>query len=113
MKTGFKRALARRGGYALMLVLFFGGISLMALSGALQWCSSTARTTERNNRYFSAVSAAEAATEKVLTTISRDYLNSGEANVFANLDTYRSYVPTPAENGYWGNFVFTDAQGHE
>jgi hypothetical protein len=102
----------RQGGYALLLVLFFSGISLMILSGALQWTSTSAHLNDRNNQYFAAVSAAEAATEKTLTKISRDYLRGGEADVYNNLDIYRSFVPTSAESAYWSNFSFDDAQGN-
>ena len=102
----------RRNGYVLVMVLFFSGISLAALAGALRWCSDTARTTERNNRYFSALSAAEASTEMVLSSMAKDYQSSGEGVVYANLGTYADSYPTSAQNNYWGNFEFSDAQGH-
>lgn len=110
MKTN--RCRKAEGGYALMMVLFFGGISLLALSGALQWCSSTARNTDRNNRMFAAVSAAEAATEKVLTSISDDYQKFGETIVYDNLGAYRDLHPRPQETAYWNGFGFSDAQGN-
>jgi hypothetical protein len=103
----------RRRGYAILLVLFFSGISLMMLSGALQWTSSSARLNDRNNQYFSAVSAAEAATEKTLTKISRDYLRGGEADVYNNLGVYRSYIPSSDEDAYWARYSFSDAQGND
>lgn len=101
----------RKKAYVLVMVLFFGGITLTALSGALQWCSSTSRTTERNNRYFAAVSAAEAATEKVLTAISKDFQALGEGEVYNKLDTYRGYVPTTSESSYWSSYLFSNGQG--
>ena len=55
----------RKRGYALMIVLFFSGVSLMALSGAIQWTSNSARLNQRNSNYFNAAGAAEAATEKI------------------------------------------------
>lgn len=111
MKTLF--GFRKDGGYALMMTLFFGGISLMALAGALQWTSSTARTTERNNRYFATVSAAEAATEKALASVAVDFQASGESSLYSNLDRYRKGTPTAANDAYWGNYVFSDATGND
>lgn len=102
----------RDSGYALMIVLFFAAISLMSLGSALQWCSTTARITDRNNNYFAASAAAEAATEKVLASMSRDFQLGGEAAVYNNLQTYRGFVPTTNENSYWQWFAFSDAQGN-
>lgn len=98
-------------GYALMMTLFFSGISMLTLAGALRWCSSTARTTNRNNSYYSAQAAAEAATEKVLSNIAKDYQASGEANVYSRLSTYRQMVPTTTESSYWSKYGFSNAQG--
>jgi hypothetical protein len=100
----------REHGFALMLTLFFGAVSLMALGGALLWTSSTARISERNNKYFAATSAAEAATEKVLTSISRDYLLGGESTVYHNLDKYRAFVPSAGEFAGWSGYSFSDGQ---
>jgi hypothetical protein len=98
-------------GYALMMVLFFGGVGLLALAGALGWVSTNGTLIHRNNQYYRTVAAAEAATEKVLAHMTRDFKNSGEATLYANRATYASMVPTAAENPAWANFVFTDAQG--
>src|SRR5205823_7412191 len=99
-------------GYALMIVLFFAGLSLMALSGALQWTSNSARLNQRNSNYFNAAAAAEAATEKILTQVSRDYRASGEGTVYNNLGSYRSMVPSTNESSLWQQFQFSDAQGN-
>jgi len=94
-----------------MMALFFSGVSLMALGGALNWCASTSRTTQRNNDYYTAVAAAEAATERVIAHVAKDYQYSGEAAVFANLNTYRQLRPTAAEHSHWSKYVFSNAQG--
>lgn len=106
-----KTARRSQEGYALMIVMFFAAISLMSLGSALQWCSTTARNTDRNNRYFATVAAAEAATEKTLAGMSRDFQSGGEAAVYNNLNTYRSWTPTTNEAAYWGGFQFSNAQG--
>jgi hypothetical protein len=98
-------------GYALMMVMFFGGIGLLALAGALGWVSTNGTLIYRNNQYYRTVAAAEAATEKVLSRITRDYKNTGESTVYGNLGTYAALIPSTAENPIWGNYVFNNAQG--
>jgi hypothetical protein len=111
MKTALRTHPKQESGYALVMVLVFAGISLMALGGALSWTSSNSIQTDHNNRYFTAVSAAEAATEKVLARITSDYRAGGESTVYASLAAYRSLVPTPAESSFWSGFQFNNAQG--
>jgi hypothetical protein len=101
----------RERGYALMMVLFFGGIGLLALAGALGWVTTNGNLIYRNNQHYRTVAAAEAATEKILTRITRDFKDSGEPMVYANRSTYSALVPTSAENPIWGSFVFNNAQG--
>jgi hypothetical protein len=101
----------RERGYALMMVMFFGGIGLLALAGALGWVTTNGNLIYRNNQHFRTVAAAEAATEKILTRITRDFKDGGEATVYANRSTYAALVPTSAENPVWGNFIFNNAQG--
>jgi hypothetical protein len=94
-----------------MMVLFFGGIGLLALAGALGWVTTNGNLIYRNNQHYRTVAAAEAATEKVLTRMTRDFKDGGEATVYANQTTYAALVPTSAENPIWGNFIFNNAQG--
>lgn len=101
-----------RGGYALLIVLFFTGVSVLLLSAALQWTSNQARQVERSNYYLGNGSAAEAAVEKVLGTIGRDFQSNGETYVYSNLTTYQGLVPTAAESSVWTNYEFSDAQGN-
>lgn len=111
MKTRFPIPRNAKSGYALVMVLFFAGISILALGSAMNWTSSSAIQTERNNRYFTGVSAAEAATEKVLSRVTADYRAGGESVVYANLASYRNLVPTVMESSFWGGFQFGNAQG--
>lgn len=107
--------LAGRGsavrGYSLLLVVCFASISFLVLGAALSWCLTNSRLNDRSNQYFSTVSAAEAATEKVLAHMSRDFQSQGESLVWASLDGYRDLVPTPDEDAGWGDFRFGDGQG--
>ncbi len=98
-------------GFALVTVLVFAGISLVALGGVMTWSSQSARMTARNIQYYNTLAAAEAATEKVLSRISADYTGFGDALVVANLASYRNMVPTVSEWSGWANYQFTDGQG--
>ena len=103
----------RRGaGHALLMTLVMTGVALVTLAGILSYSSSTARMNYRANEYNRAVGAAEAATEKVLAQISRDYVQGGEALVNLNLSTYAGTVPTTADSSYWNGWEFTDAMGN-
>ena len=98
--------------YTLLIVMMFTTISLLVLGSALNWCMTNSRLNDRNNQYYSTAAAAEAATEKILASVSRDYTQQGESLVFASLGNYRLDVPTAAENPTWGGFQFSDAIGH-
>jgi len=73
MKT--KPSAARRTdhGFTLLVVMIFTGIALLILGAALNWCSTNAAMTARNNQYFNTLAATEAATEKVLSKLAADY----------------------------------------
>jgi hypothetical protein len=98
-------------GYALPMVLIFMGLTMMVLAGAMNWSSSIAWFTERNNSFFVTAASAEAATEMVVARMSQDYQLNGEACVYAALPSYRTNVPSSAQDAYWAPFVFTDTAG--
>lgn len=102
----------RTAAYTLLIVMMFATVSLLVLGSALNWCMTNAKLNDRNNQFFSTSAAAEAATEKVLANLTRDFSQQGESLVFANLDAYRATVPTVAENPAWSGFTFNDASGH-
>ncbi len=98
-------------GFALLVVVGFSAISLLALAGVIAWSSGNSKQIERNNLYFTSVSAAEAATEKVLTRISQDFQQDGESLVFANIANYRQLVPSSAESSFWSGWDFQNGAG--
>ena len=104
----------RRGqqGYILLLVVSFATISFLVLGAALDWCMTNSKLNDRNNQYFTTTAAAEAATEKVLASLDRDFQSQGESLVWANLDNYRALVPTTTEDAGWAGFSFADGQGN-
>ena len=111
MKTRNASPRADRSGYALLLVLVFGGIGLLALAGALDWTMTNGTLIHRDNQYYKSVAAAEAATEKVLTRLTSDFKNNGETYVYNHLSTYAALVPTSSENAAWAGFSFNNAAG--
>ena len=98
----------RRAGTALLMVMVVVVISAFVLGGALRWTSSNLRLNERNNEYFRAVAAAEAATEKVVSQISRDFRERGWAYVDGRLGHYSQLVPTVSESPQWQDWNFFD-----
>lgn len=111
MRTTSKRSSRRARGYALLMVVVLSGLSLLVLGATMTWTSTSARLTARNIDYFNTVSAAEAATEKILARVATDFRYSGESEVYGNLETYRATVPTTGESDYWSQFTFNNAQG--
>jgi hypothetical protein len=101
-----------RAGSALLLTMLITGVALVILAGAMAWAASNAKLTERSNRYTSSVAAAEAATEKVLSQISRDFLLGGEKLVNDNVAGYIQSTPTTTDSGYWSDWEFNDAGGN-
>lgn len=105
MKTKLLLPRAPRA-YILLVTMVFVGLGVLLLMTIMNWTSETSRLTDRNNEYYSSAAAAEAATEKILVHISRDYLNGGGGSVNGNLANYSTMIPTTAENSYWGNYTF-------
>jgi hypothetical protein len=94
------------------MTMIMTAVALILLAGILSWSSGNARLSARSNAYTRALAAAEAATEKVNSRMSSDYLNGGEVQVVANLSSYRTMVPTGSDSSYWTNWQFSDAQGN-
>jgi len=98
-------------GAALIVTLVFTAVGLMVLGSVLNWGSNNAGIIERNNEYFKVLSAAEAATERVVAGLVTDYQKDGEAGVNSKLGTYATWVPTSADDPYWANYEFNNATG--
>lgn len=100
-----------RAGMALLLVIVVTSLILAGLGVALLRSTQTVTLNERHNQYTRSVAAAEAATEKVLSQLSKDYLNRGDSAVVRNLQAYRMALPQEKEMGWWSDWEFSDAQG--
>ena len=72
------------------------GVSVL-VGGVLYYTSTQSTLTRRINQYEGSVFAGVAATEKVLTSITRDFHLGGETAVGNNLGTYRGLIPNDTE----------------
>ncbi len=99
-------------GSTLVTVMVLGSATLLAAGSLLAWTTTNNRLSQRNNEYNRTVLIAEAATEKVIARVAYDYQQGGEAQNFANLNSYRATVPLSSEESLMANYRFTDAQGH-
>ncbi len=102
---------SKQAGGALMLTMIMSGVALAVLAGAMTWSANSTRTTHRAIQYAASVAAAEAATEKVISRISRDFFWGGESLVTYNLADYRRTVPTAQDSPFWDKWEFNDGTG--
>ncbi len=113
MKTTSTTQKPNQTGSALILTLIMSAVALALLAAAMSWLASNTRLTYRAIQYNRSVAAAEAATEKVVSQINRDFLYGGENLVINNLNTYRqNTVPSSTNSPYWSTWEFNDANGH-
>jgi hypothetical protein len=113
MKTTFTTQKPNQTGSALILTMIMSAIALAILAGAMSWSASSTRLTYRSIQYTRSVAAAEAATEKVVSQINRDFLYGGESLVINNLNSYRqNTAPSSSDSDYWSTWQFDDASGN-
>jgi len=113
MKTVINTRKRKQAGSALLLTLILSAIALALLAGAMSWSASNTKLTYRSIQYNRSVAAAEAATEKVISQMNRDYLTGGENLISNNLSYYRqNTVPTAADSSYWSTWEFDDGNGN-
>jgi hypothetical protein len=111
MKTSKQNRIRRLAGGALLMTLVMSGIALLVLTGAMSWSTTNSKLNDRSNRYGRGVPAGEAAIEKALARMNKDFLDGGGWAVSQNLNTYRATVPTSADSAYWANWEFSNASG--
>jgi hypothetical protein len=97
----------RQGGWALLVVMTLAACALMLLASVISWANANSTTTARNNEFFATSYAAEAATEKVLASLSQQYQNYGFTVVNQNMSTYASTLPTASDSPYWSSYQFS------
>lgn len=97
----------RNQGYALMFTVILVGVSLLVLGATLRLTTGECRVTARHNTYSSCVAAAEAATERVIAQIERDFHYQ---SLSTDLRTYAALVPD--QSGWSTQYQFSDAVGN-
>ena len=112
MKTAFPSQKPDESGSALALTMIMTGIALAVLAAAMSWSANTTQLTHRSVQYTRSVAAAEAATEKVLSQMTKDYLSGGDLLVRDNVASYRQLVPQSADSTFWNQWEFNDASGN-
>jgi hypothetical protein len=108
MKNLFPISRLRQQGSALVMTMVMTGVALAILASTMSWSAHHSRLTHRTIQYHRAVTAAEAATEKVLSQMTRDFFDGGYKQVTDNLASYRSIVPTGSDSSYWTGWEFND-----
>jgi hypothetical protein len=79
------------------MTLTVGSVILALYAGAARWSAASSVINDRNNTYNRAVSAAEGASEKVLSYMARDFFN--QTYNPANLSVYSTLLPTTSWSG--------------
>jgi hypothetical protein len=102
-------------GYVAMLVTFmFLGITIVTLTSMWLWTVNNNNLNQRNNTFNQSQAAAEAATEKVFTTMNRDFLygNLNTSNQYNNT-LNNSMLPDTSNSNLWPvKYIFSDTNGH-
>ena len=102
----------RQAGFALLIVLIMSGISIALLAGAMYRSHTVSSLNQRNNDYQAANNAAEAAVEKAYAGVAWTFQSYGVGAVSNGVVMFQTNIPSGAEEGYWTNYLFSDAQGN-
>ncbi len=112
MKTKLKPERGPSAAYALLMVLVMVSVAIAVMAATMTRTTNVWYLNERHNQYVITLNAAEAATEKVIARMRYDYGIGNDVSIVNNLGVYRTSAPNANENSYWGNFLFSDAQGN-
>jgi hypothetical protein len=102
----------RPSGYALLMVLIMVSIGIVLLAGAMYRSLTVSNLNQRNNDFLAANNAAEAAVEKAYASLGWTFHSYGVSGVSNSLVMFQTNIPSADEEGYWTNFLFTDARGN-
>jgi len=110
MKTLFRPRPRESRGYALLIILCFLAVCLLVFASMMNWISSSASMTSRNNQFNMSEAAAEAATEKVLSQMNYDYVAQSLSNSASYYDT--TFVPNATDQASWPvKYVYSSTNG--
>jgi hypothetical protein len=93
--------------YVLILTMAFLVVILVALASTMTWIVSNSKQTTRNNQFVSSEYAAEAATERALGQMEKDWL----AGTPGTASSYTGMIPTNTSD--WPvQYIFSDTNGN-
>lgn len=93
-------------GFALMITLCFVTAALLLFAGVMLWSSTNSKLTQRNETFTKSEAAAEAATEKIFTSMNRDFL-------YSYLNTSNTYNVLIPDTSTWPvGYKFSDTSGN-
>src|ERR1039458_8137770 len=98
-------------GFALTMTLVFLAVALLVFVSILAWTSTNATVTQRNNQYNMSQNAAEAAVERIIGQIDRDFIASSISNAAA----YTSLVAglNGIDQSAWPvQYIYSDTNGN-
>src|ERR1017187_4582179 len=98
-------------GFALTMTLVFLAVALLVFVSMLAWTSTNATVTQRNNQYNMSQNAAEAAVERIIGQIDRDFIASSISNAAA----YTSLVAGLNgidQSGWPVQYIYSDTNGN-
>ena len=95
------------GGYALIITLAFLAVALIAYASLMNWVSTNAKITKRNNLFNQSQGAAESATEIVLGTMIRDFQNQS----LNSASSYAGSAYLPSQTNWPITFTFSTTNG--
>ena len=108
-RTGSGR---KTNGYALLMVLGMTAIAAITVAATASRSMTNAKLNQRSIDLSVEQNAAEAAAEKVFARVAYDFQNYGLGLVTANVAMYQTNIPSPSEDPYWANYVFSDGAGN-
>jgi hypothetical protein len=93
--------------YALTITIIFLAVALIVFASILSWAFSNATVTQRNNQFNMSQNAAEAAVERTIGQIDRDFINLSISNANAYIS-----LPTTIDQSAWPvQYTFSDTNG--
>ena len=110
INSRFSRPAAR--GYALTVTLIFLAVAIVVFASILSWTQGNATVTERNNEFNMSESAAEAAVERVIGQLDRNFVASSISNSSAYTGLVANTTNGIDQSTWPVQYVFSDTNGN-
>lgn len=108
MQSSHYTSRASHQGYALITTLMIVAVALVVFASILSWAMSNAKVTQQNNQYNMSQNAAEAAVERVIGQVDRDFISQSISNSTGAYTT----LPVTIEQSSWPvHYTYSDTNG--